>query len=199
MFEHEAFDDGADDGLFVGVEAAGGFEIEAEVFARVAFVGAEGEFVGADAEGYGDAAQHVEGGLAGAGLIADLGDVHADLVGERGLADASLFADGDESVSEVHGLKIDDGSESVLRAATVNHNRVESSSLERPVAPGALNATMTCHQDGQWQVCEQGHGPTAFGYCAGGVSVAFGVALTIVGLRWRKLRKTRNQQRPRLG
>ena len=28
MLEPEAFDDGADDGLFVGVEAAGGFEVD---------------------------------------------------------------------------------------------------------------------------------------------------------------------------
>ena len=44
--EECAFDDVADKGLFVGVEAVDGFELEVEVGVWSAFVGVEDELVG---------------------------------------------------------------------------------------------------------------------------------------------------------
>lgn len=55
----------------------------------VAFVGVEDEHICADGEFGGEAAQDVEGGLAGAGFVAsELGDVDADAFGEGGLDEA---------------------------------------------------------------------------------------------------------------
>lgn len=48
MFEQDGFDEGADHGLFVGVEALGGFEGEAQVVVGAAFVGVEDERICAD-------------------------------------------------------------------------------------------------------------------------------------------------------
>jgi hypothetical protein len=68
------------------VEAVGGFEGEAEVGVGAAFVGVEDQQVGGDVEGGGEAAEGVEGGLAGAGFVAvDLGDVKLDGFGEAAL------------------------------------------------------------------------------------------------------------------
>lgn len=63
VFEHEPFDDWAHDGLLFAVESADRFEVQAQVVGRSAFVLAEGELVGGDAEDHGDAEEHVEGGL----------------------------------------------------------------------------------------------------------------------------------------
>ncbi len=56
MAEEDAFEEGADVGFLVGVELAGGFEGEGEVFVGAAFVGVEDEEVGGDVEGGGEAA-----------------------------------------------------------------------------------------------------------------------------------------------
>lgn len=103
MFEEEGFDDVADGGSFVGVELAGGFEGEAEVGVGAAFVVVEDQQVGGDVEGGGEAADDVEGGLGFAGFVAaDLGDVELDGVGELGLGESALVAEGGEAFGEVH-------------------------------------------------------------------------------------------------
>jgi hypothetical protein len=63
--EECAFDDVADEGLFVGVEAVDGFELEVEVWCWSAFVGVEDELVGGGGEGEGEVAEDVEGWLVG--------------------------------------------------------------------------------------------------------------------------------------
>ena len=61
--EEGAFDEGADGGLFVGVELGDGFEVVAEFGGDVgvAFVGVEDEHICADGEFGGEAAQDVGG------------------------------------------------------------------------------------------------------------------------------------------
>ena len=96
--------------MFVGVEVVGGFEVEAETFAWTALVVVEEEHICAYREGEGHLAEHFEAGLGAAGFVAaQLGGVHADAFGEHGLGEASLFAEGGESVCEVHVLDGDDG------------------------------------------------------------------------------------------
>lgn len=57
-----------------------------------------------------DVAQDVEGGLAVGGLVAaDVGDVDAHAVGQGLLGQATLFAEGDESLGEVHDVDGHDG------------------------------------------------------------------------------------------
>ena len=49
-------------------------------------------------------AQDIEGGLGAASLVsAELADVDAGALSERGLSEAAFFAEGGESVGEVHG------------------------------------------------------------------------------------------------
>lgn len=107
-----AFDEGADGGVFVGVELVDGFEVVADVVGDGSFVFFEEEHIRADGEGEGHLAEDVEGGLAGAGFIAaELGDVDADLRGEGRLGESSLFAEVGEAVSEAHGGQVGDGCE----------------------------------------------------------------------------------------
>ena len=81
MAEEGVFDEGADGGLFVGVELADGFEVVGDVVGDGSLVVVEDEQICADVEGEGEAAEDVEGGLAGAGFVAaELGDVEVDLV-----------------------------------------------------------------------------------------------------------------------
>jgi hypothetical protein len=83
----------ADGGEFVGVELVEGFEVEAQVgVGGAAFVGVEDERVCAGVESKGELAEHVEGGLVGAGFVAaDVGDVDAAGVGEGLLGEALLL------------------------------------------------------------------------------------------------------------
>jgi hypothetical protein len=60
--EEGAFDEGADGGLFVGVELADGFEVVGDAFGGVAFVFVEDEHICADGEGDGEAAEDIEVG-----------------------------------------------------------------------------------------------------------------------------------------
>jgi hypothetical protein len=70
-------------------------EVEAQVGAvGTALIFVEDQSVGADRERDRQASQDVEGGLAGAGLVAaDLRDVVPDLVGECLLSEAAFLAD----------------------------------------------------------------------------------------------------------
>jgi len=102
--QEHGFDEGADDGFFVGVEVLDGFEVEAKIVGGAAFVGVEDELIGADGERDCESADDVEGGLGAAGFIAaELADVDAGAFGESGLGEAAVFAEGGESVGEVHG------------------------------------------------------------------------------------------------
>jgi hypothetical protein len=102
--EEGGFDEGADGGLFVGVELVEGGEVVFEVLGESFVVVGEG--VDAGGEGVGDAACDVEGGLAGAGFVAaELGDVDADGVGECLLGEAALVACAGEVVGEGHELE----------------------------------------------------------------------------------------------
>lgn len=81
-----------------------GFEVEAEVVVGATLIGVEDELIGADGERDCDPADDVEGWLGATGLIAaELGDVDAGALGEGLLSEASLFAEGGESVGEIHG------------------------------------------------------------------------------------------------
>ncbi len=68
--EEGAFDEGADGGLFVGVELADGFEVVGDLVGHGALAFVEDEHICAGVEGEREAADDVEGGLAGAGFIA---------------------------------------------------------------------------------------------------------------------------------
>lgn len=72
MFEDEAVDEVAEGVAFVGVEAAGGFELESQVVCWSAFFGFEEEQVGADGHSDSDALERVEAGLGLAGFMAAL-------------------------------------------------------------------------------------------------------------------------------
>lgn len=112
MAEEGAFDEGADGVLFVGVEVVDGVEVVGDAVGEGAFVVVEDERICADVEGGGEAAEDVEGGLAGAGFVAaELGDVDADALGEGWLGEPSLFAEGGEADSEAHGGQVGDGCE----------------------------------------------------------------------------------------
>ena len=89
MAEEGGFDEGADHGLFVGVELVDGFEVVAGgLWGRsLSSLARESMLV---VEVVGDAAQDVEGGLAGAGFVAaELGDVDAGGVGEGLLGESA--------------------------------------------------------------------------------------------------------------
>ena len=104
--EEGAFDEGADGVAFVGVELVDGFEVVAEVVGDGAFFWVEEEHICADGQFGGEAAQDVEGGLAGAGFIAaELADVDADAIGESGLGESAFAAQGGEALGEVHGVE----------------------------------------------------------------------------------------------
>jgi hypothetical protein len=95
--------------LFLGAEAAGGFEVKLEGFVGASLVLVEDERICADGEGEGEAAEYVEGGLAVAGFVAaELGDVDTDAFGQYGLGEAAFFAEGGEAVGEVHVGEGDD-------------------------------------------------------------------------------------------
>lgn len=70
VLEEQALDEGFEGVAFVWVEAAGGFELEAQVVGGAAFFGFEEELVGADVESDCDLAQSVEAGLGLARFIA---------------------------------------------------------------------------------------------------------------------------------
>ena len=79
MADEDAFDDGADGVLFVGVEVLDGFEAELPVVGGGAFVGVEDELIGAGVERECESSDDVEGGLCWALFVsADLGDVDVD-------------------------------------------------------------------------------------------------------------------------
>lgn len=64
MAQEHGLDEGADNGLLVGVEVLDGFEVEGEVVGGAAFVGVEDELISADGERDCESADDVEGGLA---------------------------------------------------------------------------------------------------------------------------------------
>lgn len=104
MADEDAFDDGADGVLFVGVEVLDGFEAELPVVGGGAFVGVEDELIGAGVERECESSDDVEGGLCLALFVsADLGDVDVDAFGEDCLGEAAFVAEGGESFGEVHG------------------------------------------------------------------------------------------------
>ncbi len=75
-----------------------------EALGWLAFFGVEEEHICAYGELGGEAAEDVEGWLAGAGFIAsELGDVDGDAIGECGLGESAFFAEVGESLGEVHG------------------------------------------------------------------------------------------------
>lgn len=109
MAEEGAFDEGADAGLLFGVELFEGLEVVGDAVGDGALCFVEDEQICADVEGDGEAAEDVEGGLAGAGFVAaELADVDADGVGEHGLGVSSLLAEGRDSGSEAHGEQVGD-------------------------------------------------------------------------------------------
>lgn len=102
--EEEPFEDRLDVGAFVGFEPGDGFEREGKLVVGAAFACVEYEAVGADVEGEGEVAEHVEGGRGGAGFVAaDLGDVDSNAFGEGVLGEFSVPAGGGESFGEAHG------------------------------------------------------------------------------------------------
>ena len=74
--EGGAFDEGADGLLFFGVEVLDAFDVVGDGLGCLSFVGLKEERICAGVERECEAAEDVEGGLAGAGFIAaELGDV----------------------------------------------------------------------------------------------------------------------------
>ena len=84
MFEDEGIEEGFDDFLFLGVELANGFELQTEIVARAALGLLKQEIIGRDAERDGEALDGLEGGLAGADLVAvDLDGMDARELAQR--------------------------------------------------------------------------------------------------------------------
>jgi len=78
VFEDEGIEEGFDDFLFVGVELANGFELEAELIARAPLGLIKEQVIGRDAKRDGEAFDGLERRLAGAGLVAvDLDGMNA--------------------------------------------------------------------------------------------------------------------------
>lgn len=84
-------------------EVAQGLELEFERFVRAAFVLVEEQHICADAQRHGEPPQDIEGGLAGAALVAlQLREVDADEFGELTLGERARFAQLCEAFGEVH-------------------------------------------------------------------------------------------------
>jgi len=92
VFKDEAIEGGFDDSLFVGVELADGFELEAELVARAALGLIKEEIVGRHAERDGETLDGLERRLAGADLVAvDLNGMDARELAQGLLGQAGWF------------------------------------------------------------------------------------------------------------
>ena len=106
MCGDQSVEDGLGDLLVLGVEAGDGLELVPQLVVGSALVLLEDELICAHAERNNDPADHVEGRLRGARLVApDLHDGQTDSFGESLLRQALLLAKSDESVGEGHGVR----------------------------------------------------------------------------------------------
>jgi len=106
VFEDEGIEEGFDDFLFVGVELANGFELEAELIARTPRGLVEEEIIGRDAERNGEALDGFQRGLAGAGLVAvDLDGMDARELAQGLLGQPARFAEGGDTLRKRHGAE----------------------------------------------------------------------------------------------
>lgn len=70
MFEDEGVEDVFGGFLLIAAQLIHGLELEFELFVGPSLVGIEHQGVGGDAEGFGELAEPLEGGLGAAGLVA---------------------------------------------------------------------------------------------------------------------------------